>query len=61
MPKPYDGHGWLLNDDGGIGLKWTEHEVMPKSLVDILEKQLSFNFHTKIMIVYCIFFNYFII
>ena len=40
VPRPDDGHGWTI-DDGIIKPEWTDGEVMPRQLVDILEEELE--------------------
>ena len=37
VPRPTDGHGWVMEDDI-MKPKWTNGIVMPKKLVDILEE-----------------------
>ena len=40
VPRPDEGHGWAK--EAGIMMpKWTEGEVMPRQLVDILEEELE--------------------
>lgn len=38
IPDPVQGHGWTIDENGMMVLKWTDADIMPVELVDILEK-----------------------
>ena len=38
IPQPEDGHGWVLVD-GVLAHKWTDDEMLPKELVDMVVEQ----------------------
>ena len=40
VPNPNDGHGWTF-ETGIMQPKWTDGEVMPWQLVDILEETIE--------------------
>ena len=40
IPEPDDGNGWT-SEKGVMQPKWTDGEVMPKELVDILEESIG--------------------
>lgn len=38
IPDPGEGHGWTLDENGMMVPRWTDADIMPVELVDILEK-----------------------
>ena len=37
-PNPHDANqGWLLNDEGRLEPRWTRGEVLPQSLIDLID------------------------
>ena len=37
-PSPHDeNQGWLLNDEGQLEPRWTKGEVLPQSLIDLID------------------------
>lgn len=41
IPHPLNGHGWTRNENGEMIPKWTNGEIMPVKLVDVLEATLE--------------------
>lgn len=36
IPKPIDGHVWMLNESGDIEPLWCENNILPEEFVDLL-------------------------
>ena len=41
IPSPLNGHGWTHDENGEMIPKWTNGEIMPGQLVDVLETTLD--------------------
>ena len=41
IPSPLNGHGWTHDEHGEMIPKWTNGEIMPVQLVDVLETTLD--------------------
>ena len=37
IPSPAPEHGWLISDDGVLEPQWTDGDILPQELVDILK------------------------
>lgn len=38
IPDPIEGHGWTFDENGMMVPTWTDSDIMPVELVDILER-----------------------